>query len=94
MVTKNTKVGAGHPQNVLVNLTKSDFVNLTKSDVSAEKSDDDLAFYGFSERIRRAEVLKGTIETAKYHVLRLTSAVSKSSCVPAQCVGSLLILEV
>ena len=68
MVTKNTKVGAGHPQNVLVNLTKSDFVNLTKSDVSAEKSDDDLAFYGFSERIRRAEVLKGTIETAKYHV--------------------------
>ena len=54
MVTKNTKVGAGHPQNVLVNLTKSDFVNLTKSDfvnltksdVSAEKSDDDLAFYG------------------------------------------------
>ena len=38
MITKNTKVGAGHPQNVLV--------NLTKSDVSAEKSDDDLAFYG------------------------------------------------
>ena len=68
MVTKNTKVGAGHPQNVLVNLTKSDFVNLTKSDVSAEKSDDDLAFYGFSERIRRAEVLKGTKETSKYHV--------------------------
>ena len=27
-----------------------------------------LLFTGFSERIRRAEVLKGTIETAKYHV--------------------------
>ena len=37
MVIKNTKVGDGHPQ---------DFVNLTPSDVSAEKSDDDLAFYG------------------------------------------------
>ena len=37
MVTKNTKVGAGHPQ---------DFVNLTQSEVSTEKSDDDLAFYG------------------------------------------------
>ena len=68
MVTKNTKVGAGHPQNVLVNLTKSDFVNLTKSDVSAESRTMTWLFTGFSERIRRAEVLKGTIETAKYHV--------------------------
>ena len=43
---------------------------------------------GFFERIRRAEVLKGTVETAKYHALRSTSAVSGSS-VPAQRVGSL-----
>ena len=49
MVTKNTKVGAGHPQRFGqsdYSGSKSDFVNLTNSDVSAEKSDDDLAFYG------------------------------------------------
>ena len=43
---------------------------------------------GFFERIRRAEVLKGTVETAKYHALRSTGAVSGSS-VPAQRAGSL-----
>ena len=49
MVTKNTKVGAGHPQRFGqsdYSGSKSDFVNLTNSDVSAEKSDDYLAFYG------------------------------------------------
>ena len=49
MLTQNTKVGAGHPQlfgQSDYSGSKSDFVNLINSDVSAEKSDDYLVFYG------------------------------------------------